>query len=169
MEILSISYSYITPYTRSLPAKTSLAPHHHHHHRGSQEKGPVRENFCGYWVLGGWPDVASSDPRVWTALRTGTGECSIRFTGKCQVRHPSRAPSLPLPQWAQLRGLRKGGTEKGTCLLREFFCTHPGSVLSGSYNRHMKYPPISSLFLGAEGGNNDQALSPVSFEGIGHP
>lgn len=81
------------------------------HFKGGQRKDSGREYFCGF-LLRGWPDFVFSGPRVLIAPGTGTGECSSRFTGKCQVRHPSRALSLLSGLWHL--GLGKGGAEKGT-------------------------------------------------------
>jgi hypothetical protein len=60
-----------------------------------------------------------------TVPETGIGECSSRFTGKCQVRHPARALSLQSRPWHL--ELEEGGTEKGKKDFSAFFstCTLP--------------------------------------------
>lgn len=95
--------------------------------QGWPEKLPVWKNSCGF-ISRGWSDFVFSDPRVLTAPGTGTEECSSRFTGKCQVRHASRA--LSLPDWAPPLRQGEGWAEKGTYLLKEVSTT-PGSVVSG--------------------------------------
>lgn len=96
----------------------------------------MRKNVCGL-VLGGRPDIAFSDPRVLTALETGTGECSIRFTGKCQVRH----------QWAPAPGASGGRGRKGNVPARGALL-HPPQALcrvvpKTGKGRILQSPPCS--------------------------
>ena len=79
-------------------------------------------------LLGGWLDFAFSVPRASTAPGTGIGECSSKFTGKCQVRHPSKAPLClpglrPLALGEQMRG------RKGNFSAEEVSPPTPGSVV----------------------------------------
>lgn len=123
------------------------------------------KNSCGF-ISRGWSDFVFSDPRVLTAPGTGTEECSSRFTGKCQVRHASRA--LSLPDWAPPLRQGEGWAEKGTYLLREVSTT-PGSVVSVPKTGQRVWSLQSLLCPWAGRGDDDQTLSLVSSESSRKP
>lgn len=132
--------------------------------RGCPENGLSKEN-CGLALGWRWPDFAFSNPRVLTAPGTGTGECSSRFTGKCQVRRSSRAP--PLPEWAPAPGAWGGRGGEGHVPLREVLSAH--SRLCGEWflkqakGGSLQSAPCPGVGAGESGGpGNDQTLSLVS-------